>query len=131
MGPDNLFVGNLVRDASGHPIRSLSHVRAQTGSVALDLDGHRLERLEEHRAGGVLTMQMQLWPRIEMGGTTIHAMVPGIQLQVPRDGWLAVVGTFAGEQIDLLEIRYHLAHASRFRPSLGVAPACAQGRRSG
>ncbi len=120
VGPDNLFVGNLVRDGSGHPIPSLSHVRAHTGSVALDLDGHRLERLEEHRAGGVLTMQMQLWPRVEMDGKTINATVAGIRLQVPRDEWLAVVGGFTGEQIDLFEIRYHLTHASRFRPSVGV-----------
>ena len=120
VGPDNLFVGNLARDASGHPIRSLSHVATQRSSVALDLGGHRLERLEEHRAGGVLTMQMQLWPRVEIGGTTIHAKVAGIQLQIPRDDWLAVVGTFTGEQIHLLEIRYHLTHASCFRPSLGV-----------
>ena len=120
VGPDDLFVGNLVRDTSGHPIRSLPHVAAQGGAVALDLGGHRLERLEEHRAGGVLTMQMQLWPRVEMGMQTIHAKVARIQLQIPRDDWLAVVGTFTGEQIDLLEIRYRLTHASRFQPSLGV-----------
>ena len=119
VGPDNLFVGNFVRTASGHPIRSLSHVATQRASVALDLDGHRLERLEEHRAGGVLIMRMQLWPRVEMGGTTINAKVAEIQLQIPRDDWLTVVRTFAGEQIDLLEIRYHLTHASRFQPSLG------------
>ena len=120
MGPDKLFVGNLVKDASGHPIRSLSHVGTQSGSVALDLGGHRLERLEEHRAGGVLTMQMQLWPCVEISGRTINAKVAGIQFQIPRDDWLAVVGTFTGEQFDLLEIRYHLTQASRFRPSLGV-----------
>ena len=120
VGPDNLFVGNLVRDASGHPIRSLSHVGTQSGSVALDLGGHRLERLEEHRAGGVLTMQMQLWPRVEMDGTTINAKVAGIQFQIPRDDWLAVVAAFTEEQIDILEIRYHLTHTSRFRPSLGA-----------
>jgi len=120
VGPDNLFVGILVRDTSGHPIRSLSHVAAQGGAVALDLGGHRLERLEEHRAGGVLNMQMQLWPRVEMAGRPINAKVAGIQFQIPRDDWLAVVGTFTGEQIDLLEVRYHLTHASRFRPSLGV-----------
>ena len=120
VGADNLFVGNLVRDASGHPIRSLSHVGTQGGSVALDLGGHRLERLEEHRAGGVLTMQMQLWPRVEMDGTTINAKVAGIQFQIPRDDWLAVVAAFTEEQIDILEIRYHVTHASRFRPSLGA-----------
>lgn len=118
--PDNLFVGNLVRDGSGHRIPSLFHVRAQTGSVALDLGGHRFEGLEEHRTGGSLTMQMQLWPGIEMGGKTIHAKVAGIQFHIPRDDWLAVVGTFTCEQVDLLEIRYHLTHANRFRPSLGV-----------
>ena len=120
VGPDKLFVGNLAGDGSGHTMRSVSHVRAQTGSVALDLGAHRLERLEEHRAGGVLTMQMQLWPQVEMGGKTIHANVAGIQFQIPRDDWLAVVATFTGYHIDLLEIRYHLTHASRFRPSLGV-----------
>ena len=118
VGPDYLFVGNFVRDASGHPIRSLPHVDTQQRSVALDLGAHRLERLEEHRAGGVLSLQMQLWPRVEMDGTTINAKVAEIRLQIPRDDWLAVVRTFTDEQIDVLEIRYHLTHASRFRPSL-------------
>ena len=121
VGPDNLFVGNFVRTASGHPIRSLSHVARQRSSVALNLDGHRLERLEEHRAaGGLLTMQMRLWPRVEMDDATIHAKVTEIRFQIPRDDWLAVVREFTGERIDLLEIRYHLTYASRFRPSLGV-----------
>ena len=100
-----------VRDESRHPIRSLAYVQTQGGSVALDLDGHRLERLEEHRAGGVLTMKMQLWPRIEMEGTTTDARVDEIRFQVPRDDWLAIVATFTGEQIDVLEVRYHLAYA--------------------
>ena len=120
VGPDHLFVGNLVRESSGLPIRSLPNVDTQQRSVALDLGGHRLERLEEHRAGGVLTMQMQLWPRVEMAGTAVNAKVAHIQLQIPRDDWLPVVRSFTGEQIDLLEIRYHLTQAGRFRPSLGV-----------
>lgn len=119
VSPDNLFVGNLVRDASGLPVRSPPHMDTQTRSVGLDLDGHRLERLEEHRAGGVLNMQMLLWPRVEVDGRAVNASVAGIQLQIPRDDWLAVVGAITGEQADLLEIRYHLTHASRFRPSLG------------
>ena len=41
-----------------------------------------------------------------------------IRFEVPRDDWLAAVGTFTGEQIDLLEIRYHLAYANRYRSSL-------------
>ncbi len=65
-------------------------------------------------------MQIHLWPRVEMDGTTINAKVASIEFRIPRDDWLAVVGAFSGEQIDLLEIRYHLTHASRFRPSLGV-----------
>ena len=93
-------------------------MQTQEGSVALDLGGHGLERLEEHRAGGVLTMKMQLWPRIEMEGTTTDARVDEIRFRVPRDDWIAAVGTFTGEQIDLLEVRYHLAYASRYRSSL-------------
>ena len=118
VGRDDLFVGTLVRDESWYPIRSLDHVQTQDSSVALDLGGHRLERLEEHRAGGVLTMQMQLWSRIEMEGTTTDARVNAIPVQVPRDDWLAAVSTFTGDQIDLLEVRYHLAYANRYRSSL-------------
>ena len=118
LGADDLFVGTLVRDGSRHPLRSLGYVDAQGGSVALDLDRHRLEQLEECRAGGVLTMKMQLWPRIEMGGATTDARVDEIGVQVPRDDWLAAVGTLTGEQIDLLEIRYHLAYTNRYRSSL-------------
>ena len=118
VGGDNLFVGTLVRDGSGHPLRSLDHVQIQEGSVALNLGEHRLERLEEHRAGGVLTMKMQLWPRIEMEGTTTDARVAEIHLRVPRDDWLSAVGALTGEQIDLLEVRYHLAYAHGYRSSL-------------
>ena len=82
------------------------------------LDRHRLERLEECRAGGVLTMKMQLRPRIEMGGATTDARVDEIRVQVPRDDWLAAVRTLTGEQIDLLEIRYDLVYADRYRSSL-------------
>ena len=46
VGADDLFVGTLVRDGSRHPLRSLDHVQTQEGFVALDLDGHRLERLD-------------------------------------------------------------------------------------
>lgn len=54
VGADSLFVGTLVRAESWHPIRSLPYVQAQESSAALDLGDYRLERLEEHRAGGVL-----------------------------------------------------------------------------
>ena len=118
VGTDDLFVGTLVRDGSRHPLRSLDHVQTQEGFVALDLGRHRLERLEEHRAGDMLAMKMQLWPRIEMEGTTTDARVEEIRFQVPRDDWLAAVGTFTGEQVDLLEIHYHLAYANRYRLSL-------------
>ena len=119
VGADDLFVGTLVRDGSRHPLRSLDHVQTQEGFVALDLDGHGLERLEEHRAGGVLTMKMQLWPRIEIEGTTTDARVDESSVKVPRDDWLAARGAFTGEQIDVLEVRYHLVYASRYS---GVDP---------
>ena len=118
MGADDLVVGTLVRDGSRHSIRSLGHVETQGGSVALDLGRHRLERLEECRAGGALTMEMQLWSRIEMGGATTDARIEGIRMQIPRDDWLAALGALTGEQIDLLEIRYHLLYADRYRSSL-------------
>ena len=63
LGADDLFVGTLVRDGSSHLLRSLGYVDTQEGSVALDLGRYPLARLEECRAGGALTMKMQLWPR--------------------------------------------------------------------
>ena len=118
LGGDDIFVGRLVRDGSRHEFHSLGHVDAQVGSVALDLGWHRLERLEEHRAGGPLTVRMKLWPRIEMDGGRADARIKDIQIQVPRDDWIAALGALTGEQIDLLEIRYHLVYAAHYRPSL-------------
>ena len=118
VGPDDLFVGQLVRDESRHVLRSLNYVGAQQGSVALDLTGHQVEQLEECRAGGVLTMKMRLWPRIERGGVTADAPVSVIDLAIPRDDWVVALRVLTGEQIDLLEIRYDLVYADRFRPSL-------------
>ena len=115
---DDLFVGELVRDGSQHVLGSLPYVDAQAGSVAIDLGSHQLEQLEEHRAGGVLTMKMQLWPRVEMEGATTDARVEEIRIQIPRDDWVAAVGTLTGERIDLLEIRYDLVYADRYRSSL-------------
>lgn len=93
-------------------------MQTQGSSVALDLGDPRLERLEEHRAGGVLSLSMQLWSRIEMDGATTSAKIKELRFQVPRDDWIAVVGDFTGEHIDLLEVRYHLAYASRYQSSL-------------
>ena len=74
--------------------------------------------LKSTGSGGVLNMKMQLWPRIEMEGTTTDARVDEIRLQVPRDDWLTVLAIFTGDQIDVLEIRYHLTYANRYGSSL-------------
>lgn len=118
LGAGDLFVGTLVRDGSRHALRSFGYVDTQTSSVALDLGSHRLERIEEHRAGAALDLRMQLWTRIEMGGGTTDARVEEMAFIVPRDDWLAVLGALTGEQIDLLEIRYDLVYAARYRASL-------------
>ena len=116
--PDDLFVGTLVRDGPNWPLRSLGYVDSQVVSVAVDLGWRRLERLEECRAGGALVLKMRLWPRIEMSGPPMNTQVEDILAQVPRDDWLTALGTLTGEQIDLLELRYHLVYADRYRSSL-------------
>ena len=118
LGADDLFVGTLVRDGSRHPLRSLAYVDTQAGSVALNLGHDLLERIEEHRAGAALELRMQLWTRIEMGRETTDARIERITLKVPRDDWLAVLDVLTGEQIDLLEIRYDLVYAARYKASL-------------
>lgn len=120
LGADDLLVGTLARDGPRHPLCSFDYVDTQDGPVALDLDGHRLERLEERRAGGALALTMRLWPRIEMGGATTHARVEDIRFQVPRDDWLAALRTLTGEQVDLLELRYRLVYAGGYRTSLAA-----------
>ena len=111
-------VGVLRQQRTGHAIRSLPYVQGQSGSLALDLDWHRFEQLEEHRAGGALKLWVSLWPRVELDGATTDARIDGFQLSVPRDDWLGVVSSISGNETDLLEIRYHLSHAGRYRPSL-------------
>lgn len=115
---DNLVVGTLVRDGSRHALRSFGYVGVQVGSVALDLGRHGLERLEEHRAGAALELTMQLWTRIEMGGAATDARVEEIALKVARDDWLAVLEVLTGERVELLEIRYDLVYAARYKASL-------------
>lgn len=118
LGTDDRFIGQLVRDGAGYPLRSFDYVDTQGGAVALDLDRYQLEQLEECPAGGVLTVKMQLWPRIEIDGVTTNAQVEEIRFQIPRDDWLETVRTITGEQVDVLEIRYHLMYADRYGPSL-------------
>ncbi len=116
--PDDLFVGTLMRDGPNWPLRSLGYVDSQAVSVAVDLGWRRLERLEECRAGGALVLKMRLWPRIEMSGPATNTQVEDILVQVPRDDWLTALVTLTAEQIDLLELRYHLVYADRYRSSL-------------
>lgn len=118
LGTDGLFVGELGRDGLRYPLHSLSYVDTQGASLALDLGRDRLERLEEYRAGGALDLRMQLWTHIEIGGGATNSRVDEIALKVPRDDWLAVLGTLTGEQFDLLEIRYDLVYAARYKASL-------------
>ena len=120
LGADDLLVGTLAREGPRRPLRSFDYVDTQDTSVALDLGGYRLERLEERRAGGALALTMRLWPRIEMGGATTSARVEEIHFQVPRDDWLAALRTLTGEQVDLLEIRYHLVYADGYPTSLAA-----------
>lgn len=61
---------------------------------------------------------MRQWPRIEMGGASTAAKVEDIRFQVPRDDWLAALRILKGEQVDLLEIRYHLVYADGYPTSL-------------
>lgn len=127
-GAGDLLVGTLMRDGSRHALRSFGYVDTQSGSVALDLGRHGLERLEEHRAGAALELRMQLWTRIEIGDGTnssrVHprligdAQVEEIAFKVPRDDWLAALGVWTGDQVDLLEIRYDLVYAARYMASL-------------
>ena len=120
MGIDDRCVGQLVRDGSRHPLRSLDYVDTQEGSVAIDLGRYRLEQLEESRAGGVLSLKMRLWPRVEIRGVTTDTRVEDLRIRIPRDDWLAAVGTLTGDQIDVLEIRYSLVYAGRFKTSLAA-----------
>ena len=118
LGADDLFVGTLVRDGSRHPLRSFAYVDSQAASVALDLGHRRLERIEEHRAGTALDLRMHLWTRIEMSEKTTDARVEEIALKIPQDDWLVVLGVLTGEHFDLLEIRYDLVYAARYKASL-------------
>ena len=76
------------------------------------------ERIEEHRAGAALELRMQLWTRIEMGGETTDSQVEEIALKVSRDDWLPVLRLLTGERVDLLEIRYDLVYAARYKASV-------------
>jgi len=118
LGADGLFVGALGRDGLRHPLRSFGYVDTQPASLALDLGRGRLERLEEHRAGAALELRMQLWTRIAIGGEATNSQVEEIAFRVPRDDWLAVLGVLTGDRFDLLEIRYELVYAARYKASL-------------
>lgn len=124
IGTDDRCVGQLVRDGPMHRLPSLDYVVAQQGSVALDLGRYRLEQLEESRAGGVLTLKMRLWPRVEIGGVSTDARVEELRIQIPRDDWIAVLGTLTGDQIDVLEIRYQPRVRRSVQAKSGGAPSC-------
>lgn len=117
-GESGPAVGLLFQLGERQSLRSLDYADEQHSELIVDLDWFRFERLEELRQGGPLQVWIKLWPRAEAPGQLMDMRVDAFTVRIPREDWLAVISGISGDRTDLLEVRYHLSYAGRFRPSL-------------
>jgi hypothetical protein len=87
--------------------------------LACDMDPWRLERIEHDRNGVAPVLWLQLWPVILMAGRRVHATVPPIRMEIPRDRWLEFLDGAGYGSFGVLEIRIPPERKENVQRSLG------------
>lgn len=111
-------VGLLFQLGERQGLRSRDYADEQDCELIIDLDWFRFERLEALRQGGPLQLWIKLWPTVRCPDQLLTMRVEPFAIRIPREDWLEVITAITGDRTDLLEVRYHLSYAARFRPSL-------------
>lgn len=97
-----------------HMPRSSQQFYESQVELAWDLDGARLEYLEDHRAGGEAIIWLSLWPLLEDAHGCIEGQVSGVKVTIPRDKWIVALGTLRACRIDLVEIPHPALAGAEF-----------------
>lgn len=118
LGAQGPIVGRLVSSGYTQRLRSLGYVDEYQSELQLDLDWFRYERIEDYRQGKSFDFWLQLWARAYFADRQDEARIEGFTVRVPQEDWLAVHTALTGEAATLLEVRYNLLYADRFKASL-------------
>ncbi|HEX9728086.1 MAG TPA: hypothetical protein VGA37_06260 [Gemmatimonadales bacterium] len=100
-------------------VRSAPYVSENQIEVVCELDWTRLERLEDHRAGGEAVLWLALWPLLADGHGFLDCEIPPIRASVPRDHWLKLLDSLTSGHTSLLEVVHPNAAGPEFDAALG------------
>jgi hypothetical protein len=100
-------------------VRSAPYISENQIDVVCDLDWHRLERIEERRAGGEAVIWVALWPSLTDAIAFLDCDIHPIRATIPRDRWLNLLAAFTGSRRTLLEVVHPAADAAEFQAALG------------
>lgn len=111
-------VGAIVWKGPRRALRSSNYGHENQVQFACDLDHHRLEMIERRRAGGNLTLWLQIWPIVVAGAESLDAELRPIKLDIPRDDWLQFYAAVGGGHYDVIEVQYSAREAEEFKVAL-------------
>lgn len=121
LGGSGAVVGPVHWTKRGHQqLRSLPSSSDQQFDLACDLDPLRLERLEAERNGDLLSLSLQLWPRIFDGDRFYALRVDPIRFSMPRDQWLEFLDRSQATRHEVIEVRWPQQDIFDFKQALAV-----------
>lgn len=98
-------------------VRSAPYVSESQIEVVCELDWQRVERIEEHRAGGEARLWFALWPTLTDATGFLDCDIHAFRADIPRDQWLALLEALGHARRSLIEV----VHAHAAGPELDAA----------
>jgi hypothetical protein len=86
--------------------------------LACDLTASRLEKIEAHRAGGVLLVWLELWPVLFRGTEQLDAKANVFRLEIPQHTWTHTLERLGYGTYEIIEVRFDPSDAVRFKRAL-------------
>jgi len=112
-------VGSLHWAGPPRFVRSSSYGAENQVELACDLDALRLERIEEHRGGSEAMFWLALWPILMDEQGFLDCSVQPLRAAIPRDKWVAVLGSLTDARVTLLEVTRPHLQAPEFDAAIG------------
>jgi hypothetical protein len=100
-------------------VRSAPYISESQIDAVCELDWPRLERIEDHRAGGEAVLWLALWPLLADAHGFLDCEVRPIRASIPRDHWLTVLDSLTSGRTSLLEVVHPDAAGPEFEAALG------------
>ncbi len=100
-------------------VRSTSYGAENDVLLVCDLDSSRMEMIEEHRAGRDSLFWLALWPSLVDEHGFLDCDVRPLRVAIPREKWIAVVGSLTHARVTLLEVKRPRLEAPEFEAAIG------------